>query len=160
MADLNDLKSVLDSIDANIASQGTLLRTMLTSQERQAQLLRADRTAASSSTIAPSRGSYGSGGGAAGGAGGFLSGLGLGGLTGGAMKGLGGAALGIGALGLALPAFFGGLMAGDAGLGFLSQFGSGFDFDNLKAAAIGFTDIIHKCETLIIGHLPVKTVPV
>ena len=37
-------------------------------------------------------------------------------------------------------------MAGDAGLGWLSQFGAGFDFDNLKAAAVGFTDMISEID--------------
>lgn len=64
------------------------------------------------------------------------------GLGGNLLRAGGGALAGAGMLGLALPAFFGGLMAGDMGLDWLSQFGSGFDFDNLKAAVIGFTDII------------------
>jgi hypothetical protein len=77
------------------------------------------------------------GAGAGAGAGANISALGGGLLRGGAK-----AAAGAGLLGLAMPAFFGGLMAGDATLGWLSQFGSGFNFDNLKAAAIGFTDMI------------------
>ena len=68
------------------------------------------------------------------------------GLGGNLLRAGGGALAGAGMLGLALPAFFGGLMAGDMGLDWLSQFGSGFDFDNLKAAVIGFTDIISEVD--------------
>lgn len=75
----------------------------------------------------------------------------LGGLTGGALgRGLLGAAGGglamAGALGLALPAFFGGLMAGEAGLDWLSSLGANFDFDSLTAAAVGFSDIITSMD--------------
>lgn len=73
-----------------------------------------------------------------------------GGLLGGLLSGLGGglikSAAGIGALGLALPAFFGGLLAGDAGLKWLGSIGADFNFSALKAAAIGFTDIIMEMD--------------
>jgi hypothetical protein len=104
---------------------------MRTDQQRLASLSRADRSSGASS-----------------GAGGAASRVGssIGGGLGAVGVGAAGAAAGIGALGLAMPAFFGGLLAGDAGLGFLSTFTGGFDFENLKAAAVGFTDIITEID--------------
>ena len=51
-------------------------------------------------------------------------------------------AAGIAAMGVAIPAFFGGLLAGDAALSWMKTIGADFDFKTLKAAAIGFSDII------------------
>lgn len=62
--------------------------------------------------------------------GGFLSGLGVGAI---------GAVGGIATLGLAIPAFFGAMQAGEYGLDALN---SNFNFENIKKAALGFTDII------------------
>ena len=138
MATLADLETVLNSINTNISTQGLVLSNILTSQEamrtdqqRLASLSRADRSSGASS-----------------GAGGAASRVGssIGGGLGAVGVGAAGAAAGIGALGLAMPAFFGGLLAGDAGLGFLSTFTGGFDFENLKAAAVGFTDIITEID--------------
>ena len=75
---------------------------------------------------------------AGGNSGGLLGGM-LGGLGG---KMLGGAA-GIAGLGLALPAFFGGLIAGDAAMKWLDV---SMDFGKLKEAAIGFTNIILEMD--------------
>lgn len=137
MATLDDLKIVLDSINTNISGQSSVLSNILVlqqgmaaNQQRISQLGRSDRSAS------------GSGGGNSGGGIGSRVGASLGAIGAGAA----GAAGGIGALGLAMPAFFGGLLAGDMALGFLSTFGSGFDFKNLKAAAVGFTDIIQELD--------------
>jgi len=62
--------------------------------------------------------------------GGFLSGLGVGAI---------GAVGGIATLGLAIPAFFGAMQAGEYGLDALN---TNFNFENIKKAALGFTDII------------------
>jgi hypothetical protein len=136
MATLGDLETVLNSINTNISTQGLVLSKILASQEttradqeRLASLSRADRSSGSGAGGAASRVGSSIGGG--------LSAVGV---------GAAGAAAGIGALGLAMPAFFGGLLAGDAGLGFLSTFTGGFDFENLKAAAVGFTDIITEID--------------
>ena len=51
-------------------------------------------------------------------------------------------AAGIAAMGVAIPAFFVGLLAGDATLSWMKSIGADFDFKSLKAAAIGFSDII------------------
>jgi hypothetical protein len=75
----------------------------------------------------------------------FLSkGLGdmLGKMTGGIMKG----AMGLAAMGIAIPAFFGGLLAGDAALTFMKSIGADFNFKGLKAAALGFSDMIMSMD--------------
>jgi hypothetical protein len=67
-------------------------------------------------------------------------------LKGGAIAGIAATALksaaGLVAMGVAIPAFFGGLLAGDAALSWMKSIGADFDFKSLKAAAIGFSDII------------------
>ncbi len=55
-------------------------------------------------------------------------------------------AAGIAAMGVAIPAFFGGLLAGDAALSWMKTIGADFDFKALKAAAIGFSDIIMSMD--------------
>ena len=84
-------------------------------------------------------------GGGGGGRGGRALGLGLGagalGLAAFSKAALKGAA-GLVAMGVAIPAFFGGLLAGDAGLAFLGEIGADFNFTALKAAALGFASII------------------
>ena len=85
----------------------------------------------------------GSGSSSGSGGGGFLRGLGAG-LAGGA---IGRGAAGIAALGVAIPAFFGGLLAGDAAFKALKSFGVSFDYAGLKAAALGFSDIILAMDT-------------
>ena len=74
---------------------------------------------------------FSSGGGKDGG--GFLSNFG--GMAGTFM----GAGAGIASLGLAIPAFFGALQAGNYGLGVLD---TNFNFENIKKAALGFADLI------------------
>jgi hypothetical protein len=64
-------------------------------------------------------------------------GAGLGMMGAGALKG----AAGLAAMGAAIPAFFGGLLAGSAGLSWLQDI-QGMDYDGLKKAALGFSDII------------------
>jgi len=82
------------------------------------------------------------GGGRGRGLGGILSGLagglGIGGFAKSALKG----AAGLVAMGVAIPAFFGGLLAGDKALEFMKTFGADFNYANLKAAALGFSDMI------------------
>lgn len=141
MATLDDLKTVLDSIDVNLSNQGRVLNSLLLSQERSEALSRASRTAANLGGRSSGTGGRAQAGGV-GDAFGSRVGSGLAGLGLGLAAGGGG----IAALGLAMPAFFGGLLAGEAGLGWLSQFSSGFNFDNLKAAAIGFTDMIKDID--------------
>lgn len=80
---------------------------------------------------------------AAGGSGGGIGGLGLAGIAGlgglamGAMKGVGGLAL----LGIAIPTFFGGLLAGSETLSWMQET-KGMDFEGLKKSALGFSEVI------------------
>ncbi len=67
--------------------------------------------------------------------------LGLGGLAAGAMRGLGGLAL----MGAAIPTFFGGLLLGSEGMSYLQDV-KGMDFEGLKTAALGFSDIVQALE--------------
>ena len=69
---------------------------------------------------------------------GLAGGLGIGAFASAALKG----AAGLVAMGVAIPAFFGGLLAGDKALEFMKTFGADFNYANLKAAAIGFSDMI------------------
>ena len=91
--------------------------------------------------------------GGAGGSGGGRGGKGLGGMLG--LGGLGVAAMasaalkgaaGLVAMGVAIPAFFGGLLAGDAALSWMKDIGMDFDFGSLKAAALGFSDMIMSMD--------------
>ena len=66
------------------------------------------------------------------------AGLGLAAFSKAALKG----AAGLVAMGVAIPAFFGGLLAGNEGLAFLGEIGADFNFTALKAAALGFASII------------------
>ena len=63
---------------------------------------------------------------------------GIGAFAGAALKG----AAGLVAMGVAIPAFFGGLLAGDKALAFLDEIGADFNFTALKAAALGFASIV------------------
>ena len=144
MATMDDLKTVMESVELAIVTQTSVIMQLVNTQETAI----AEQKRANELSRAGRSSSGGSGGGSL-----------LGGLFGGARSGGGGGggggiggrliggAAGIGAMGLAIPAFFGGLMAGDAGLGWLGQFGSGFDFTSLKAAALGFSDIITEMDT-------------
>lgn len=69
---------------------------------------------------------------------GLAGGLGIGAFAGAALKG----AAGLVAMGVAIPAFFGGLLAGDKALEFMKTFGVDFNYANLKAAALGFSDMV------------------
>ena len=91
--------------------------------------------------------------GGAGGSGGGRGGKGLGGMLG--LGGLGVAAMasaalkgaaGLVAMGVAIPAFFGGLIAGDAALSWMKDIGADFNFSSLKAAALGFSDMIMSMD--------------
>lgn len=88
-----------------------------------------------------------------GGSGGGKGGKGLGGMLG--LGGLGVAAMasaalkgaaGLVAMGVAIPAFFGGLLAGDAALSWMKDIGADFNFASLKAAALGFSDMIMSMD--------------
>lgn len=84
-----------------------------------------------------------SSGGSSGGGRGLMGMLGLGGagiaaMAATALKG----AAGIVAMGVAIPAFFGGLLAGDAALSWMQSIGADFNYNGLKAAALGFSDMI------------------
>ena len=81
-----------------------------------------------------------SGGGGLGGLG-MAGAMGLGGLAMGAMKGVGGLAL----LGVAIPTFFTGLLAGSEGLSWLQET-KGMDFEGLKKAALGFSEVIQVMD--------------
>jgi hypothetical protein len=65
-----------------------------------------------------------------------------------AAKSLAGAAKGVAAMGLAIPAFFGGLMIGNAALGFAEQNTDFADmnFGNIKKAAAGFASVITELD--------------
>lgn len=82
-----------------------------------------------------------------GGSGGGIGGLGLAGMAGlgglamGAMKGVGGLAL----LGIAIPTFFGGLLAGSETLSWLQET-KGMDFEGLKTASLGFSEVIKAMD--------------
>ena len=92
--------------------------------------------AAAAATPASPAAAGGTGGGGIGGLG--IAGLaGLGGLAMGAMKGVGGLAL----LGVAIPTFFGGLLAGSETLGWMQET-KGMDFEGLKTASLGFSEVI------------------
>lgn len=89
-------------------------------------------------------GSGGSGGKGGKGLGGMLGlgGLGVAAMASAALKG----AAGLVAMGVAIPAFFGGLLAGDAALSWMKDIGMDFDFGSLKAAALGFSDMIMSMD--------------
>ena len=89
-------------------------------------------------------GSGGSGGRGGKGLGGMLGlgGLGVAAMASAALKG----AAGLVAMGVAIPAFFGGLLAGDAALSWMKDIGMDFDFGSLKAAALGFSDMIMSMD--------------
>ena len=67
-----------------------------------------------------------------------MGGLGVAAMAAAALKG----AAGLVAMGVAIPAFFGGLVAGDAALSWMKDIGADFNFSSLKAAAMGFSDMI------------------
>lgn len=89
-------------------------------------------------------GSGGSGGKGGKGLGGMLGlgGLGVAAMASAALKG----AAGLVAMGVAIPAFFGGLIAGDAALSWMKDIGADFNFSSLKAAALGFSDMIMSMD--------------
>ena len=64
-------------------------------------------------------------------------GAGIGAMAAGMLK----SAAGLAAMGVAIPAFFGGLLVGSGGLDWM-QSTMGMDYDGLKKAALGFSDII------------------
>lgn len=152
MATLQDINTTLKEqlavqqrIDTNISDYITERRqNRLAELETLREASRQSRGAGSASR--------GAGNGSSAARGGFLGGLlggagaGLGNIGGGLLGAASGGLAMAGALGLALPAFFGGLMAGEAGLDWLASFGAGFDFDSLKAAAVGFSDIITSMD--------------
>jgi hypothetical protein len=76
---------------------------------------------------------------------------------GGMLKG----AAGLTAMGLAIPAFFGGLLAGSEGLSWLQDV-AGMDYDGLKKAALGFSDIILDMDpmafTVLAGIMGISSV--
>ena len=54
---------------------------------------------------------------------------------------------GLAAMGVAIPAFFGGLMIGNKALGLAENYdGFDFDFTNIKKAATGFSGIIKELD--------------
>lgn len=102
----------------------------------------------------------GSGGGSKGGdskGGGLMDKLGMGAGLAGIGKGLKSSAQGIAMMGMAIPAFFGGLMIGNAALGLATNFdGFDFNFANIKKAAKGFASIVLELDQksmLVIGGL-------
>jgi len=162
MATFEDLKIVLDSIDINISQQGAMLSSMAQIDNQQVDLLAEQNSMlqkmlsaqerattlgdASRASVSPQPMYQSSSGGStaaapsSAGKGGFSLGTGLGiGAAGiGLAKGAGGLAM----MGLGISAFFGGLVAGDATLGWMESMGASFKFDNLKSAALGFSDMI------------------
>jgi len=107
----------------------------LSQLEAQRESSRGTRGIAGRGTTAPAPGGIGAGG-ILGGLGGGFAALGAGMMN---------SAKGIVAMGLAIPAFFGGLLAGSAGLDWLQQT-KGMDYEGLKKAAMGFSDIITSMD--------------
>ena len=94
--------------------------------------------------IAGMKGGSGGSGGKGGGLKNMLGfgGLGVAAMAAAALKG----AAGLVAMGVAIPAFFGGLLAGDAALSWMKEIGADFNFASLKAAALGFSDMIMSMD--------------
>ena len=100
-----------------------------------------DKREAKKAAAKPIVASGGSGGGTAGGMGASLAGLGSG-----LMKFGVGSAAGMAALGVALPAFFGGLTAGNEGLAWLDRMGADFNYTALGNAVEGFGGLITRAS--------------
>ena len=87
-----------------------------------------------------------------------FGGLGVAAMAAAALRG----AVGLVAMGVAIPAFFGGLLAGDATLSWMKDIGADFNFTSLKAAALGFSDMIMamdiKAFTVLAGIMAVSAV--
>jgi len=101
----------------------------------------ASALAAAANTSASPAVAGGSGGGGGLGKLGLAGMAGLGGLAMTAMKGVGGLAL----LGVAIPTFFGGLLAGSETLSWMQET-KGMDFEGLKTAALGFSEVIQVMD--------------
>ena len=135
--DITPLQGIFSSIRQSLDTQTSVLQKLVDHQEKMVEIAKAQRRTEGLRDVTGSQ-SGTSIGKSFGGSLAQSTGAGMG-------KGLGlglGMLGGLGSLGLALPAFFGGLMAGDAGLEWMSQFGSGFDFTSLKASIAGFSDVI------------------
>lgn len=149
---LDQITPALHSMRDSLKNQTRLLTdtfNLQTSELRNAERRRnlaqsqADSQAAALSAAANAPTSATASGGSGGGIGGLgLAGLaGLGGLAAGAMKGVGGLAL----LGIAIPTFFGGLLAGSETLSWLQET-KGMDFEGLKTASLGFSEVIKSMD--------------
>lgn len=112
-------------------------------QEKQHATL--EKIAAGIAGLKPTGGSTGGGGGNKNllgmlGLGGAAAGLGA--MAGGLLKSAGGLV----AMGVAIPAFFAGLLVGDKAISWLGDLGADFDYTSLKKAALGFADMIQDMD--------------
>jgi hypothetical protein len=158
MAGLSDVNNTLQQILAGDEQEREERRRQRLDELENAHELTAllqRLVSSNSSNTSPAGAPAGNAGGGSGGKS-FLGGL-LGAFSGTVGRGAGG----IAALGLALPAFFGGLLAGSEGLSWL-QDAAGLDYEGLKTAAIGFTDIIMAMDpasfTVLAGLMTVAAV--
>ena len=147
---LDQITPALHSMRDSLRNQTRLLTDTFNLQEqelanaqRRRQLAQSEADSQASALAAAAAGTAGNTGGSGGSSGGGLGGLGLAGLAGlgglamGAMKGVGGLAL----MGAAIPTFFAGLLAGSEGLNWLQET-KGMDFEGLKTASLGFSEVV------------------
>ena len=146
---LDQITPALQSMRDSLRNQTRLLTDTfnlqnqeLANAQRRRQLAQSEADAQASALASAATVSAG-GAGAAGGAGRSMGGLGMAGMAGlgglalGAMKGVGGLAL----MGAAIPTFFSGLLIGSEGLSWLQDV-KGMDFEGLKTASLGFSEVV------------------
>ena len=146
---LDQITPALQSMRDSLRNQTRLLTDTfnlqnqeLANAQRRRQLAQSEADAQASALASAATVSAG-GAGAAGGAGRSMGGLGMAGMAGlgglalSAMKGVGGLAL----MGAAIPTFFSGLLIGSEGLGWLQDV-KGMDFEGLKTASLGFSEVV------------------
>ena len=156
LGDPDSLLEVLHNINVNTTVNGTHLTAINSTLVDTLASMEADqrerrRHAVGSGEVENRASNMISGGGASGGGGGDSKGLADNdlikklGLAAGA-KSLAGAAKGIAMMGVAIPAFFGGLMIGNAALGLADAMGADMNFGAIKKAANGFASIITEMD--------------
>jgi len=147
---LDQITPALHSMRDSLRNQTRLLTDTfnlqnqeLANAQRRRQLAQSEADAQASALAAAAAGNAGNAGAGGGSSGGGIGGLGLAGMAGlgglamGAMKGVGGLAL----MGAAIPTFFAGLLAGSEGLNWLQET-KGMDFEGLKSASLGFSEVV------------------
>lgn len=147
---LDQITPALHSMRDSLRNQTRLLTDTfnlqnqeLANAQRRRQLAQSEADAQASALAAAAAGNAGNAGAVGGSSGGGIGGLGLAGMAGlgglalGAMKGVGGLAL----MGAAIPTFFAGLLAGSETLGWMQDV-KGMDFEGLKSASLGFSEVV------------------